>query len=673
MNLFKIAAALTLNSSAYEKGLRDAEGEAKNFGSRLASGLGTAAKIGGAALGAAATAVADLTKNAIKNYAEYEQLVGGVETLFEKSADKVIGYASDAYKTAGLSANEYMETVTSFSASLLQSLGGDTDKAADVADRAIRDMSDNANKMGTSMESIQAAYQGFAKQNYTMLDNLKLGYGGTKTEMERLILDAESLNSAFSATRDENGELAMSFADIVTAIGIVQDDIGITGTTAAEASATISGSLSSMQSAWQNLVTGLADSDADIDGLMNSFVDSVSTAAKNLIPRISVAFRGISQLVKNIAPVIAEALPTLIQDVLPELTSSATELLVGTANALVENFPILASTALDIVEQLATTLGELAPVLIPSIVEAVLLVAETLVNRLPDILGAVLLIVQGVAEGLLESMPILLDKLPIILAGIITFLVQSMPMIEEAGAQLLGSLMDNMPAILNMLAKAMPKLIQGIILGLMEHYPEMLQGGSDLLMALVEVIPEVISAFLLAIPEFFDAVITSFNEALPDIKRMAYENSDKVVQIFLDMLNNAKEWGKDLLENFISGIKSKFDKLKGTVKSAAQTVKDFLGFSEPKEGPLSDFHKYAPDMIDLFVKGLHDNIPKLNDAFEEMLLPDQASPIVNSRDMVGLTGARGGVTMNIYAAKMTPAEVFEESRIQLERMALMNV
>jgi phage-related protein len=353
---------------------------------------------------------------------------------------------------------------------------------------------------------------------------------------------------------------------------------------------------------------------------------------------------------------------------LPILVDSLMSLITSLTKSLVDSLPLLIDTVLTVVEKIATSLGtDILPVLLPSITEAVVLVAETLVEHLPTLLSAALTIVTGIAEGLLESMPILLDKLPIILAGIITFLVQSMPMIEEAGAQLLGSLMDNMPAILNMLAKAIPKLIQGIILGLMEHYPEMLQGGSDLLLALVEVIPEVISAFLLAIPEFFDAVIASFNEALPDIKRMAYENSDKVVQIFLDMLNNAKQWGKDLLENFIDGIKSKFDKLKNTVKSAAQTVKDFLGFSEPKEGPLSDFHKYAPDMIDLFVKGLHDNIPKLNDAFEEILLP------VQDGEAYGTSGARGGVTMNIYASKMTPAEVFEESRIQLERMALMNV
>lgn len=206
------------------------------------------------------TALVDVGKQAIAGYADYEQLVGGVETLFKDSSGVVENYANNAYKTAGLSANQYMETVTSFSASLLQSLNGDTAKSAQVADKAITDMSDNANKMGTSMESIQNAYQGFAKQNYTMLDNLKLGYGGTKSEMERLIADANKL----AKEQGKAGDMTInSYADIVEAIHLVQDSMGITGTTAKEASTTIQGSVNSMKSAWDNLLVGVADDNAD--------------------------------------------------------------------------------------------------------------------------------------------------------------------------------------------------------------------------------------------------------------------------------------------------------------------------------------------------------------------------------------------------------------------------
>lgn len=219
-----------------------------------------AGKIIAAGLAVASAAVIKIGKDAISAYGDYEQLVGGVETLFKDSSDTVIQNAANAYKTAGMSANEYMETVTSFSASLLQSVGGDTVKAAEQADTAIRDMSDNANKMGTSMEAIQNAYQGFAKQNYTMLDNLKLGYGGTKEEMERLLEDASKLSGI-------EYDIS-SYSDIVDAIHIVQNEMGITGTTAKEASTTIQGSISSMKGAWQNLLTGLTDENQNINTLV---------------------------------------------------------------------------------------------------------------------------------------------------------------------------------------------------------------------------------------------------------------------------------------------------------------------------------------------------------------------------------------------------------------------
>lgn len=290
MNLFDLYARIFIDTSEYEKGLSDAGEKTSSFSDKLKTGLATAAKVGAAAITAASAAVAALTKSSLEQYGEYEQLVGGVETLFKKASDTVLNYAQNAYKTAGLSANQYMSTVTSFSASLLQSLGNDTSAAAAMADLAITDMADNANKMGTSIEMIQNAYQGFAKQNFTMLDNLKLGYGGTKTEMERLLADAEELKAA-------NGEMVSysidSFADMVEAIHVVQTEMGITGTTAAEASSTIEGSISSMKSAWNNLSTGMADETADMETLVKNFVDSVDTAGKNIVPRVEQIVRGI--------------------------------------------------------------------------------------------------------------------------------------------------------------------------------------------------------------------------------------------------------------------------------------------------------------------------------------------------------------------------------------------
>lgn len=266
------------------------------------------AKVGTAITGA----LTALGVASIKSYADYEQLVGGVETLFKESADDIKKYAQNAYKTAGLSANEYMETVTSFSASLIQSLEGDTQKATKYADMAITDMSDNANKMGTSMESIQNAYQGFAKQNYTMLDNLKLGYGGTKTEMERLIKDANKVKEA-------NGQMANlsieRFSDMVEAIHIIQNEMGITGTTAEEADKTILGSVNSMKASWKDLLVAVSDDNADMEGAVNNFIDSVITAGKNIVPRIRTAIDGIKKLFNS-----------LVRDVFPKLKREIPEL-----------------------------------------------------------------------------------------------------------------------------------------------------------------------------------------------------------------------------------------------------------------------------------------------------------------------------------------------------------
>ena len=260
-------------------------------------------------------AVVSISKQAIESYAEYEQLVGGVETLFKDSADIIQDYASQAYKTAGISANQYMSQATSFSASLLQGLGGDTKKAAEIANMAIIDMSDNANKMGTSMEMIQNAYQGFAKQNYTMLDNLKLGYGGTKSEMARLVKESGILGKAGEDLTAKNLDQKVSFDQIIKAINQVQQNMGITGTTSREASSTIEGSVKSMKAAWGNLLTAIADDNKDMKKSVNEFVNSTITAAKNLVPRIKTSVDGIKKLINSI---VTEVFPKLKKEI-PQL------------------------------------------------------------------------------------------------------------------------------------------------------------------------------------------------------------------------------------------------------------------------------------------------------------------------------------------------------------------
>lgn len=344
MDVFDLVAKIRLDSSEYESGIGKAKGTFSSLATGVKSGLATVAKVGAAAVTAGVAGVAALTKMGVEGYAQYEQLTGGVETLFKESQNIVMGYAENAYKTAGMSANQYMETVTSFSASLIQSLDGDTAKAAEVGNMAITDMSDNANKMGTSIEMIQNAYNGFAKQNYTMLDNLKLGYGGTKEEMQRLIDDANRVKVA-------NGEMAdlsiNSFADVSEAIHIIQTEMGITGTTAREAATTVEGSIGMMKGAWQNLVVGMADSEADMEVLIDNFVESTATAAKNLLPRIAQTLKGIGQLITELAPVIAEALPVLIESVLPSLLAAGVSLIVAIVNGCITALPGLYAALLE--------------------------------------------------------------------------------------------------------------------------------------------------------------------------------------------------------------------------------------------------------------------------------------------------------------------------------------
>ena len=352
-----------------------ASSQVETLAGKLKGGLATAAKVGGAAIVAAGAAAVAITKQAVENYGEYEQLVGGVETLFKQSADTVMGYAENAYKTAGLSANEYMNTVTSFSASLLQSLGGDTEAAAKYADMAITDMSDNANKMGTSMEMIQNAYQGFSKQNYTMLDNLKLGYGGTKEEMQRLLDDANALNAAQGNYTNYTID---SYADIVDAIHTVQTEMGITGTTQLEASTTIQGSIASMKAAYDNFITGLGDENADMAELITNLLGSTVTVAENLLPVVERVLENIGVVVQEKGPEMIEKFVGYAIDKLPQVIELGMKMVLAIASGLAKNLPQIVRSVLDM---MAT-------------------IVKTFVSSLPDIVDVGKQIVRGVWDGI---------------------------------------------------------------------------------------------------------------------------------------------------------------------------------------------------------------------------------------------------------------------------------
>lgn len=407
MNLLDLFVKISVQDEASEN-VETLSGKFKN-------GLATAAKVGAAAVGAAATGIAVLMKNALNNYAEYEQLVGGVDTLFKDSSAKVQEYAANAYKTAGLSANEYMDTVTSFSASLLQSLGGDTEAAADMANVAITDMSDNANKMGTDMASIQNAYQGFAKQNYTMLDNLKLGYGGTKEEMQRLIDDANALNAAQGKYTNYSIE---SYADIVSAIHDVQVEMGIYGTTADEASTTIQGSVSSMKAAWVNLLVGIADDNANFKTLTEQFVDSLVTVGENIIPRVNIIIQGLTQLITEASQTI---IPLAVQ-------------------ILLENLPSIVAAGMDLIIALVSGILDNIDMLIDCVLEMVDVIVDKLIDNLPKLIDGGIRLIAALANGLIRAIPNLVSKIPQIISSIVKGLISGIPAIFDVGKNIVEGL-----------------------------------------------------------------------------------------------------------------------------------------------------------------------------------------------------------------------------------------
>lgn len=453
MDVFDLFAKITLDSSEYEKGLKNAKSSASGltglFGKvgSAASTVGkgifnvatNVAKVSVAATTAGATAISALTGLAINSYADYEQLVGGVETLYKTSADKVQQYAADAYKTAGLSANEYMNTATTFAAALVSSLGGDTEQAAELANTAIGDMSDNANKMGTDMESIQNAYNGFSKQNYTMLDNLKLGYGGTKQEMQRLLDDANKLNAAQGNYTKYSID---SYADVVSAIHDVQNAMGITGTTSKEASTTIQGSVNATKSAWSNLVTGIADDNANFEQLIRNFVDSATTAASNIIPRIEAALNGAAKLIESLVPPIMAELPGLIETVLPQLAQSAVNIVQTLVTGISANAAQLIDSAIQIITVLGNGIYQMLPTVAQSALQIVLTLVSKLNENLPQMLDTAGQMLIAFVEGVSEHLPDIMLAAASIVETLLTYFIEHLPDIVEGAMQMGNAVID---------------------------------------------------------------------------------------------------------------------------------------------------------------------------------------------------------------------------------------
>ncbi len=509
------------------------------FGDVLKANLASEAIVAGVkAIGNGIQALAGqfvgLVGDSIGAFANYEQLTGGIETLFKDSAGKVEKYASQAYKTAGLSANQYMEQATSFSATLLQGLGGDTAKASEFANQAIVDMSDNANKMGTDISLIQNAYQGFAKDNYTMLDNLKLGYGGTATEMARLINDSGVMGTNFKATAENVKDIP--FDKMIDALHVTQQQLGITGTTAKEASSTISGSFNAVKSSWENVITSFGSGNNDmikeaLDGLIGSATDLVTNITA-ILPNI---VDGIGQLISG----VIEVLPTMVQSILPTLSTLITNII--------------------------NSLSTIVPQIIPVAISLVNTLISTLVQNLPAIINGGVQLITSLVTGIANSIP---QIIPALLTGIQTFIttiIQNLPLIIQSGITLLVSLVQGIAQALPELIKMLPTIITTLVTELTK--PEMIKmlikASLDIVVAiaggLIKAIPELIKA----IPQIIVSLVTGFASALGTMGTIGLD----LVKGIWNGISNATSWI--------------LDKIKGFGKSIVDGIKGFFGIKSP--------------------------------------------------------------------------------------------
>ena len=673
-NKSSIVLNMNLNASGFARGIKSVIGSVKNMNESMKDATNSASKmssvmkgIGSGAIkvgkglavagAAAATAVTALVSKSVGAFADYEQLTGGVETLFGAGGRSVEEYAQSvgksvsdiqgkydslmsaqnailenankAYMTAGMSANEYMDTVTGFSASLISSLGGDTNKAADYANSALVDMSDNANKMGTDMESIKNAYQGFAKQNYTMLDNLKLGYGGTQEEMKRLLSDAEKLTG-------QRYDIS-SFADITQAIHAIQTQMDITGTTAKEASTTISGSWGSLKAAFQNVLVGLTTGGDMFDQSLDALINTAVTFGQNIIPAIKGALSGIGYLIEGLAPVIGETIPPLINDLVPTLANGAVSLISSLVNGLTQN-----------ATQFSECLSNMIIVAVAGISTVV-----------PQLLDAASKIVSNLMQGLTNSMPQIVNGAVTLVEGLVNGLVNNIPLLIMGAVQLVASLANGLIANLPRIIDAGVNLITGIVSASYSMMPQIIQNGMQLVVNLAVGLVRAIPQLIAALPRITGAIVKGFKSVnwfdlgLQLIKSIW----EGIKSIGSEMWNGVKEktselWGgvKNVVSEKLNNIKSAYDAhgrgLKGATFAAIEGVKEYYrtgydAINQLTGGKLGEVVNAVGEKMEV-VKG------KFSEAFGN----------VKNTVMTIFENIKNGITEKISAAVNKVKEIF---------------
>ena len=623
----------------FDKTVKETEKDSAKLGETLKNGLKAGLVAVGAAMAAAGAAAVATGKQVVSSYADYEQLVGGIDTLFKGSSKTVQEYAANAYKTAGISANQYMETVTSFSASLISSLGGDTEKAAKYANMAIVDMSDNANKMGTDMASIENAYQGFAKQNYTMLDNLKLGYGGTKEEMERLLEDATKISGI-------KYDIS-SYADVVAAIHTIQQEMGIAGATAAEAETTISGSIGSLKAAFENLVVGFGDANANMTQLTQNVISAFNTVVQNITPVI--------QNIINALPTVVNALLSAVQNLLPQLLSTATNLLTQVLNAiltllpsvvtqLVNAFGMLLQSMTAMLPQLLTAgvqiittilngLTQAIPQLVQAMVSVIPKLVQALASGIPQLIQGAVKLFLAIVQAIPQIIPPLVAALPKIVTSVINTLIAAIPALLQGAIKFLQAIVQALPTIISQLVAALPKLVSSVVRTLIANIPAILKGAITLFKAIVDAIPKIVVMLVKAVPQIITAVCNGLIHGLGQLGQAAARLGETILGKVREIPSKMSNIGKDLVRGLWNGINNMtswvIDKIQGFGKNVLDGIKKFFGIKSPSR----EFAKIGRYLDEGLAEGLTDNMDDPVKAAQKVA----ASVMDEAQDIDGLS------------------------------------
>ena len=586
MDIFDLSASLTLDTAQYETGLDRAENGAYSFGRKLGGILKTSAKAF-AVVGAAATAAGvKIGKMALDAYADYEQLEGGVQKLYGKSADQVMQFAKDAYKTAGMSANQYMEQATSFSAALINSLDGDTAKAAKQTDVAMRAISDNFNTFGGDISMIQGAFQGFAKQNYTMLDNLKLGYGGTKQEMQRLIDDANEYAKANGMAADLSIE---SFSDIVTAIDLVQQKQHVAGTTAKEASTTIAGSVGMVKAAWENLLSGFANPEADISALVQNLVSSLGTAAENVLPAVGRIAEGIAEASQELIPkmlgMIAQGLPNIVK-IGGQIIQALVQGLITAIPQIAKALPQMLSMAAEMVKKLAEGIKEAIPV-----------IAKAITDNVDLIITAGVDLFIALVEGFIEALPKLIDAIPKIINALIEAIMDNAPRLVMAGLKLVVALVKGIIKAIPKLVGVAAKLVKSLLKAILHLAGSLISAGAKLIANVVKGIGSGIGKLIAKGRE----LVTKIKNAVVNGAKGLASAGLAIVKGIWSGISNGFGWIKSKIKSWVGNVKSFFKKLFG-IKSPSKWAREELGWNIAKGFALGVAD--GQDEVDAAVNGL---------------------------------------------------------------------